>query len=131
LAEHAGCNSTQSNSLIISCLQRADESTIASIMRYKFLHSESGNYVPNPFLPVLDEFGEKNDIFTKDPLDMIENLEFNDVPLILGTNKDESAMFLKMFLPSNPNEFIKEQWNNKLPDLLFGRYLDIVCWMGD
>ena len=93
MAEHAGCNSTEPNSLIISCLQRADESTIASIMRYKFLHSKSGNYIPNPFLPVLDDFDEgDHQIFTKDPLEMIQNMEFNDVPLILGTNKDESQM---------------------------------------
>ena len=122
MAEHAGCNSTEPNSLIINCLQRADESTIASIMRYKFLHSESGNYIPNPFLPVLDDFGEvDHQIFTQDPLEMIKNTEFNDVPLILGTNKDESQMFWPMFMPSNPEEYIKEHWDTKLPKLLLGR----------
>ena len=91
-------------------------------MRYKFLLSETDNYVPNPFLPVLDDFGEENhQIFTQDPLDMVENMQFNDVPLILGTNKDESALFLSMVMPSNPKEYIKEHWNGKIPQLLLGR----------
>ena len=104
LAEYAGCNSTESNSLILLCLQRADEYVIASIMKNKFLLSETGNYLPNPFLPVMDNFnGESNHILTKDPLDMIDNFEFNDVPLILGTNSGEGITFLPKFLPAtNP-----------------------------
>ena len=123
LAEYAGCNSTESNSLILLCLQRADEYVIASIMKNKFLLSETGNYLPNPFLPVMDNFnGESNHILTKDPLDMIDNFEFNDVPLILGTNSDEGIMFLPKFLPATkPAKYIKEHWNTKISQLLIRR----------
>ena len=125
LAEHAGCNSTESNSLLLLCLQRADEYVIASIMKNKFLTSETGTYVPNPFLPVMDcSNGEKTSILTKDPLDMIDNLEFNDVPLILGSNSGEGVTFVPKFLPANPAKFIKEHWNtNKTSQLLIGRYV--------
>ena len=125
LAEYAGCNSTESNSLILLCLQRADEYVIASIMKNKFLQGETGTYVPNPFLPVMDYFnGEITSILTKDPLDMIDNLEFNDVPLILGSNSGEGMTFVPKFLPANPAKYIKEHWNtNKTSQLLIGRYV--------
>ena len=104
-------------------MQRADEYVIASIMKNKFLLSETGNYLPNPFLPVMDNFiGESNHILTKDPMDMIDNFEFNDVPLILGTNSDEGIMFLPKFLPAtNPAKYIKEHWNTKISQLLIRR----------
>ena len=123
LAEHAGCNSTESNSLILSCLQRADESVIASIMRNKFLLSDPENYTPNPFVPVVDSYAPKNQrIFNKEPLDMIDNYDFNDVPLIIGTTTDEGALLLK-FMPDNPEEYIKKHWKTKISQLLIGRYI--------
>ena len=123
LAEYVGCNSTESNSLILLCLQRADEYVIASIMKNKFLLSETGNYLPNPFLPVMDNSnGESNHILTKDPLDMIDNFEFNDVPLILGTNSSEGITFLpKFMLATKRSKYIKEHWNTKISKLLMGR----------
>ena len=122
LAEHAGCNSTESNSLILSCLQRADESVIASIMRNKFLLSDPENYIPNPFVPVLDSYARKSHrIFNKEPLDMIANYDFNDVPLIIGTNTDEGVAFLSKFMPDNPEEYIKKHWKTKISQLLIGR----------
>ena len=106
-------------------MQRADEYVIASIMKNKFLQGKTGTYVPNPFLPVMDYFnGEKTSILTKDPLDMIDNLEFNDVPLILGSNSGEGMTFVPKFLPANPAKYIKEHWNtNILSELLIGRYV--------
>ena len=94
-------------------------------MKNKFLTSETGTYVPNPFLPVMDYAnGEIMSILTKDPLDMIDNLEFNDVPLILGSNSGEGVTFVPKFLPANPSKYIKEHWNtNKTSQLLIGRYV--------
>ena len=41
---------------------------------------------------------------------MIDNFEFNDVPLILGTNSGEGITFLPKFLPAtNPAKYIKEK----------------------
>ena len=43
-------------------------------------------------------------------LDNIDNFEFNDVPLILGTYSGERITFLPKFLPAtNPEKYIKEK----------------------
>ena len=106
-------------------MQRADEYVIASIMKNKFLLSETRNYLRNAFFPIMDNFnGESNHILTKDPLDMIDNFEFSHVPLILGTNSGEGTAFLPKFLPAtNPAKYIKEHWNTKISQLLIGRYV--------
>ena len=78
--------------------------------------------MPNPFLPVMDySNGEITSILTKDPLYMIDNLEFNDVPLILGSNSGEGVTFVPKFLPANPAKYIKEHWNTKISQLLIRR----------
>ena len=53
-------------------------------MRNVFLHSTPGNFVIQPYLPIDDSGYSLKTIFTKDPIDMIENSEFNDVPIIIG-----------------------------------------------
>ena len=90
-------------------------------MKNKFLHHSPGEiFTPNPFLPVIDDF-IPDGIFSMDPLDLIEQSKFNDVPLILGTNQDEGLAFLPLFLPRNPEEYIKRHINSQIPQLLLGK----------
>lgn len=100
---------------------QADASDIASILKGKFLHSDGENFVPNPYTLMDDSHYSANPILSGDPLDMIENGDFNDVPLIIGSNNDEGTTFLSKFMPPNAKEFIENSWHTKVPGLLLGR----------
>ena len=107
---------------MIQCLQDADSTLIGSTARGVFLHSSPGEFTIAPYLPIDDStYGAPNTIFTKDPLDMIDNMEFNDVPLILGSNKDEGLTFFPKFLPANPAEYIRNNQNTTITKLLLGK----------
>ena len=49
-----------------------------------------------------------NPFFSDDPYKMLQNGEFNDVPLMIGANKDEGMLFSSMgILPRIKKNFFK------------------------
>ena len=72
---------------------------------------------PIPFKPYVDDFNS-DPFLPKDPLDMIESGEFNDVPLIMGNNKDEGLMTAMTFY-SKPEllEELSRRWHEDLGPL--------------
>ena len=68
-------------------------------------------YFTQPFKPYIDDFN-MDPFIPKDPLDMIEAGEFNDVPLILGNNKDEGLMnALTFYHKPELLEEVTRKWN--------------------
>ena len=130
LASKSGCelDDQTTNEQILLCLQQADPSQIASVLSDRFLHSDPDNFISNPFVPLNDCDHGAAPIFTQDPLLMMQAQVFNDVPLIIGTNKDEGMTFLPKFLPPNPHEFVQKNINSSIPQLLFGRS-NAIQWM--
>ena len=72
---------------------------------------------PIPFKPYVDDFNT-DPFLPKDPLDMIESGEYNDVPLIMGNNKDEGLMTAMTFY-SKPEllEELSRRWHKDLGPL--------------
>jgi len=70
-----------------------------------------------PFRPYFDDFNS-DPFIPKDPWDMIEAGEFNDVPLILGNNNDE-GLFLAADYYRDPTliEDLSRNWFQDLGPL--------------
>ena len=87
-------------------------------------------WYPIVFKPYIDDFSQ-DPFVPKDPWDIIKSGEFNDVPLIIGNNKDEGLISASNFHedPSMVEELIK-RWDDELgPLYVTGRYgkLKIDC----
>jgi carboxylesterase type B len=74
-------------------------------------------WYPLVFKPYIDDFSQ-DPFIPKDPWDIINTGEFNDVPLIIGNNKDEGLNIASEFHedPSKAEELIK-RWDNELGPL--------------
>ena len=85
-------------------------------------------YFTQPFKPYIDDFNT-DPFIPKDPLDMIEAGEFNDVPLILGNNKDEGLMnALTFYYKPELLEEVTRKWNvDQGPFFVGARF--VLCMM--
>ena len=74
-----------------------------------------------PFQPVLDHFSS-NPFLPLDPLDSLKQKLFNDVPLIIGHNRDEGAHLLTKLMHNRTmlSHFVKN-WKTVGPVIIFNR----------
>jgi carboxylesterase type B len=143
LASHVDCDQSGSTASIIKCLklvtldnqsivislkfilkisfQKTTEE-IVSVLRDKGMHSPSSTFDPISYIFVVDDFSPEP-ILSGDPLDLIQDGFFNDVPLMIGTNKDEGFMFVNRFVPNNLLTMTKEIWETKGSAMLLGRLI--------
>lgn len=77
-------------------------------------------FIPIPFLVSLDDFSP-DPILSSDPLKLIQDGIFNDVPLMIGSNKDEGHLFVGKYLSSDLFTMNPEIWRRRGPALLLGR----------
>ncbi len=73
------------------------------------LSSAGIHYKPIPYIATIDDYSSRP-FLPEDPYLALQNpdtLEVNDVPLLIGNNKDEGRLFMKEYL-KNPEEVTKE-----------------------
>ena len=78
-------------------------------MRYNALYST----------PTDDSKFSSNPFFSDDPYKILQKGEFNDVPLMIGANKDEGDLFTSIGLPPS----IKKNFFKHGPAMAVMRYL--------
>eukprot|EP00095_Tigriopus_kingsejongensis_P001175 maker-scaffold415_size178368-snap-gene-0.31 protein:Tk01175 transcript:maker-scaffold415_size178368-snap-gene-0.31-mRNA-1 annotation:"venom carboxylesterase-6-like" len=115
--EAAGCDGSQTTQIILKCLQKQDLENIVghSNMFERFF------LMPNPWKPIVDGNFSKDPILADHPKALLQSGKFNQVPLIMGSTKDEGAMYLPQFLrhPDRMAE-VNENFDVFGPILLLG-----------
>ena len=117
LAATLGCDPEGSTAAITACLNKLDGATLN-----KPLFKESDFEIwRKHFKPVVDDYASKP-FMPREPLVMIEEGEFNKVPLIVGSNRHEGQMFMLM----NPNlqEDLRNRFFEYIPNTLLYRDTD-------
>jgi len=75
---------------------------------------------PVPFKPYIDDFNS-DPFIPKDPWDLIEAGNFNDVPLIIGNNRDEGLMSAGTYYRDPTKiENLSKRWHQDLGPLFIG-----------
>ena len=79
---------------------------------------EKINKLPHVFKPEIDDFTE-DPFIPRNPWDMIESGDFNQVPVIMGSNSDE-GLFSAFFFHNNQTllEELAEKWESEYAPLI-------------
>ena len=78
-----------------------------------------------PFKPVIDApfYGDgSNGFIAGEPLQLFEQGDFNDVPLMIGSNSNEGLLFLFPFVKQALGfDDLKSNWTEVMAGVLFNR----------
>ncbi|TRY76473.1 hypothetical protein TCAL_05343 [Tigriopus californicus] len=117
LIEAVNCDGSLPTKEVLKCLQALD---VMDIVEHSNMF-ERFFITPNPWKPVLDSNYTKQPILKEDPRVLMLSGKFNQMPLIIGWDKDEGSLFMPQFLnnPERVNE-VNENFDVLGPILLLG-----------
>jgi len=130
-ASALGCDPAMDSSVIVQCLQMKDATELVSHIKV-FDHQDKVMLnAPNPWKPVFDGHFLKDTVpfLSQDPLNLLEEGNFPNIPVIIGENKDEGLYAIADILARTPNaaDIIFDDWpHHKGPSYLFGREEDEI-----
>ena len=115
----SGCDSKANSKEILDCL--STKTSEAFVRKAYIFTSNFVNFAPMPFTAIIDDFSE-NPFVPLDPLKALKNGIFNDVPLIIGHNRDEGAHILtKLTHNSTIFDHFLNHWNQVGPTMIFNK----------
>ena len=116
LVSKLGCDSPEK---ILECL--STKTSEAFVRKAYMFTSPNMNWAPMPFTAIIDDFATKPFV-PLHPLEAIKKGLFNDVPLIIGHNRDEGASILTQLTHNMTifDHFLKH-WNKIAPVMLFNK----------
>lgn len=118
LAQALDCDPKASSSEILKCLRNVDPIQTSRTALDLFKH-----YIvlPNPFKPHLDNT-TSDPFFPRDPLEMIEDGEFQKVPTIYGYNEFDNLLFSAQYRINNHLfQDTKNRWHEIASVFMFQR----------
>ncbi|KAI4466389.1 carboxylesterase [Holotrichia oblita] len=90
-ADVVGCNSTVSTDVMVECLRKVPaKQLVESLNLFRFMRSEPLTV----YLPTIEFESQTNPepFITKDPINIIEDVEFSNVPWIIGVTSGEGIL---------------------------------------
>ena len=117
IAQNTNCDTSKPVKDLLICLQEAKVEDFGAILKERT--DLSDGFKMSPFRMADDsKFGLSiPTIFTSDPLKMMKNGDFNDVPLMIGANKDEGMAFINIM----PISSLKKNIYHKGSSVFLGR----------
>lgn len=123
LAERLGCIPSPSGETVLQCLQKVNPRDIQSVA-YMF---EESVRVPMPFKPIVDGDLVKDPFLPKEPIDILSEGTYNQVPLIIGSNKNEGLLVNAFFLKNTTKyDEAYDNWQKIGPLHFFHREQDEI-----
>lgn len=117
MAAKLGCDPEASTKDIYTCLNKMDGATLVNP---QFRDNEF-DYLWNLFKPVVDDFSSRP-FLPKEPLTLMEEEEFNRVPLMVGSTKHDGLMFTSF--NRNLKKDLKEKFDEFIPLAFLNRETD-------
>ena len=116
LADWLGCPDLQNSGELVKCLRSKPAKDIVETSRSFPLF----DFVPEPFIPVVDDWMETPVLPT--PLHQVWKNPLNpEIPVMLGGNKDDGVLLLMQFLKDEElYSRVNENYVSELPVLLLG-----------
>ncbi|KAI4466364.1 carboxylesterase [Holotrichia oblita] len=96
-ADVVGCNSTVSTDVMVECLRKVPaKQLVESLNLFRFMRSEPLTV----YLPTIEFESQTNPepFITKDPINIIEDVEFSNVPWIIGVTSGEGILRAAPFI---------------------------------
>jgi carboxylesterase type B len=93
LAAKLGCNPESNSKEITECLQGKTDRELAENV---LMFAKDIDHFPMPFHPIVDDFTRKP-FLPLEPIESLEKGQFNDVPMVIGHNRDEGTLFIFVY----------------------------------
>lgn len=123
LAKDLDCDSNSSKE-IVSCLQKLPVVKFQEKTQHFLQYLWTG---PNVWMPVVDGHFSSDPLLPKKPIDILRAKEYNQMPVIMGTNSEEGAFNMCGYLKGIIHlEDVEERWDQLAPLILFHRSMDEI-----
>ena len=120
LIDRLGCDGRSiSSKEILECLNTKTSESITK-KGYMFVTNQV-DFAPMTFYPSLDSYSS-NPFLPMSPIEALNNRMFNDVPLIIGHNRDEGATILTKIMANESilNHFVRH-WTEIGPTIILNK----------